>query len=112
LSIADNGVQFGFAVKDTCGFKVLDEATSALDTESELFVQNTLKKLKQDGKTIILIAHRLNTVVNADKIVLIEKGKLIEEGNHEELYRKKGKYYRMWQQQFPMLNKNFQLTKP
>ena len=82
---------------------LLDEATSALDSESELYVQSTIKKLKDEGKTIILIAHRLSTVVHADKIVLIEKGKLIEQGNHEELYSKKGKYYAMWQQQFPVM---------
>jgi len=80
---------------------LLDEATSALDTESEKYVQNTIKKLRNEGKTIVIIAHRLSTVVNADKIVVLEQGKLIEEGNHDYLYNKKGKYYQLWQQQFP-----------
>ncbi len=81
---------------------LMDEATSALDTESESYVQNTIKQLRSKGKTIVLIAHRLSTVVHADKIAVLEKGKLIEEGSHEELYSKKGKYFAMWQQQFPV----------
>ena len=83
---------------------LLDEATSALDSESEKYVQNTIKGLREEGKTIIIIAHRLSTVQNADKIVVLEQGKLIEEGNHDELYNKKGKYYNLWQQQFPIFN--------
>ena len=82
---------------------LLDEATSSLDSESEQYVQNTIANLKAEGKTIILIAHRLSTVVNADKIVVLEQGKLIEEGSHDGLFNKEGKYYKMWQQQFPML---------
>lgn len=81
---------------------LLDEATSALDTESEKYVQNTIKRLREEGKTIIIIAHRLSTVINADKIVVLEQGKLIEEGNHDYLYNKQGKYYNLWQQQFPV----------
>ncbi len=84
---------------------VLDEATSSLDSESESYVQQTIEELKQDGKTIIIIAHRLSTVMNADKIVVLEEGKLIEEGTHKELYQKTGKYYRMWQKQIPVFNK-------
>lgn len=83
---------------------LMDEATSALDSESEQYVKNTLQKLRKEGKTIVLIAHRLSSVINADKIVVLENGKLIEQGNHEELYRKQGKYYTMWQQQFPVLD--------
>ena len=83
---------------------LLDEATSALDTESEKYVKSAINRLRQEGKTIIIIAHRLSTVLNADKIVVLEQGKLIEEGNHEYLYSKKGKYYNLWQQQFPVLD--------
>jgi ATP-binding cassette subfamily B protein len=82
---------------------ILDEATSSLDSESESYVQATLDKLKQQGKTIIVIAHRLSTVMQADKIVVLEKGKLIEEGNHQCLYKKQGKYFTMWQKQMPQI---------
>jgi ATP-binding cassette subfamily B protein len=80
---------------------ILDEATSSLDSESENYVQNTIQKLRHEGKTIVLIAHRLSTVINADKIVVLEDGKLIEEGTHTKLYNSKGKYYQMWQKQIP-----------
>ncbi len=85
---------------------LLDEATSSLDSESEQYVQNTIARLKAEGKTIILIAHRLSTVVNADKIVVLEQGKLVEEGTHNKLLKNEGKYYNMWKQQFPMMMKN------
>jgi ATP-binding cassette subfamily B protein len=85
---------------------IMDEATSSLDSESEMFVQSTIDKLKAQGKTIIVIAHRLSTIMNADKIVVLENGKLLEEGTHHELYDIKRKYYQMWQKQFPMLNEN------
>ncbi len=83
---------------------LLDEATSSLDSESESYVQKTIQEIKGQGKTIILIAHRLSSVVNADKIVLLEQGKLIEEGTHEVLFNQEGKYYQIWKQQFPHLN--------
>ncbi|MFW5781310.1 MAG: peptidase domain-containing ABC transporter [Bacteroidota bacterium] len=81
---------------------LLDEATSSLDPESESYVQNTIEQLKSEGKTIIVIAHRLSTVMDADKIVVLENGKLIEEGTHYELYEKQGKYFQMWQKQMPV----------
>ncbi|MFA8435674.1 MAG: ATP-binding cassette domain-containing protein, partial [Marinifilaceae bacterium] len=80
---------------------ILDEATSSLDSISEQQVQQTIQELKKQGKTIILIAHRLGTVLQADKIVVLEKGKLIEEGPHGNLYAQKGKYFEMWQKQLP-----------
>ena len=80
---------------------VFDEATSSLDSESEYFVLETINRLKMEGKTIIIIAHRLSTVVNADKIAVLENGKLIEEGRHLQLWEAKGKYYQMWQKQLP-----------
>lgn len=82
---------------------ILDEATSSLDSKSEKYVQETIKSLKRQGKTIIIIAHRMGTVINADKIVVLKQGKLIEEGSHKELYKKQGTYYEMWQKQLPIL---------
>ncbi|MBS2096788.1 peptidase domain-containing ABC transporter [Carboxylicivirga linearis] len=82
---------------------ILDEATSSLDSESESYVQATIESLKKQGKTIVVIAHRLSTVMNADNIVVLENGKLIEEGTHFNLFDKKGKYYKMWQKQMPQL---------
>lgn len=80
---------------------ILDEATSSLDSSSEEFVQKTIFDLRNQGKTILLIAHRLSTVIHSDKIIVLEKGKLIEEGNHEDLYNKKGKYFELWKKQIP-----------
>jgi ATP-binding cassette subfamily B protein len=80
---------------------ILDEATSALDSESEEQIMNVIHKLKSEGKTIIMIAHRLSTVLNANRIVVIEKGKVIEDGSHKELFERKGKYFELWQKQIP-----------
>ena len=80
---------------------LLDEATSSLDSESEMYVQEVIQKLKQQGKTIIIIAHRLSTVVHADEIVVLENGTVIEQGTHSHLYESKGRYYEMWQKQIP-----------
>ena len=63
---------------------ILDEATSALDNESEKVVQSALDNLMK-GRTTFVIAHRISTIVNADKIVVLEKGKIIAEGTHQEL---------------------------
>ncbi len=82
---------------------VLDEATSSLDSGSETFVQKAIDQMRQQNKTIVIIAHRLSTVVNADTIVVLEKGEVVEQGNHEALYEKRGLYYRLWRQQLPRL---------
>lgn len=79
---------------------ILDEATSALDSISEQFVQRTIQLLRQEGITVILIAHRMSTVKNADKIVVLHEGKLVEEGSHSELvYNPEGHYRKLWEQQ-------------
>lgn len=78
---------------------LLDEATSNIDTRSEILIQKGLDKLMQ-GRTSIIIAHRLSTVRNADKILVLEQGQIIEQGNHDELLMQKGKYYSLYQEQF------------
>ncbi|TLU96443.1 peptidase domain-containing ABC transporter [Dyadobacter sediminis] len=79
---------------------ILDEATSSLDSLSEKAVQNTIEKLRESGKTIIIIAHRLSTIMGADKIMVIEDGKLIEEGSHARLLANQHAYYRLWASQY------------
>jgi len=83
---------------------ILDEATSSLDSASEQYVQDTVNYLREQDKTVILIAHRLSTVFMADKICVLEKGKLVEEGTHEELVEQQNNYWKLWQNQFPFLN--------
>jgi subfamily B ATP-binding cassette protein MsbA len=78
---------------------ILDEATSALDTESEKMVQRAIEVLMKD-RTALVIAHRLSTVQNADKIIVLEKGKIIEVGSHTDLYNKAGLYRRLYDIQF------------
>lgn len=74
---------------------LLDEATSALDNESEILIENSLKKLSV-GRTTLTIAHRLTTIQHADRIIVLGKTGIVEEGNHEQLLEKKGVYYRLW----------------
>lgn len=75
---------------------ILDEATSSLDPASEQKVQNTLEWFKQQGKTVIIIAHRLTTIKNCDTILVLSNGKLVEEGTHQELITKEGHYANLW----------------
>lgn len=82
---------------------ILDEATSSLDSASERYVQKMVEILREQNKTVIIIAHRLSTVFQADKIVVLENGKVAEQGRHEELMQNKSAYYNLWKQQFPML---------
>lgn len=78
---------------------LLDEATSNIDTRSELLIQKGLDKL-MEGRTSIIIAHRLSTVRNADRILVLDDGQIIEQGTHTELLNLKGKYYSLYQEQF------------
>jgi len=74
---------------------ILDEATSNLDTESEAMIQSSLKELMK-GRTTFVIAHRLSTIRQADQILVIEQGKLVEQGKHEELLKKGGRYFELY----------------
>jgi len=78
---------------------LLDEATSNIDTRSEMLIQRGLDKL-MEGRTSFVIAHRLSTVRTLDRILVLENGEIIEEGNHAELMARKGYYYRLYCNQF------------
>ena len=78
---------------------ILDEATSALDNESEHFIQKAFDQAMQN-RTTIVIAHRLSTIENADRIVVMDKGRIVEQGNHQELLAKQGAYYQLHQRNF------------
>lgn len=79
---------------------ILDEATSSLDSETEQAIQQTLNRVKT-GRTTLIIAHRLSTVMSADQIVVMHQGEVVEQGDHDELMARRGRYYRMWERQVP-----------
>lgn len=91
-------ISFARALAQDPRILILDEATSSVDSETEQVIQQAMNILMQ-GRTTFIIAHRLSTIKNADKIYLLEKGIITEEGNHEELIRKKGKYFKMYEAQ-------------
>ena len=78
---------------------ILDEATANIDTETELLIQDSLEKMKNIG-TMLIVAHRLSTIQHSDNIILLSKGEIIEQGNHQELLAKKGQYYHLYTLQF------------
>ena len=78
---------------------ILDEATANIDTETELLIQDSLEKMKNIG-TMLIVAHRLSTVQHADNIILLSHGEIREQGNHQELLRQKGRYYRLYTLQY------------
>ncbi len=78
---------------------ILDEATANIDTETELLIQDALGKL-MEGRTTIMVAHRLSTIQNADNIIVMHKGRIVEEGSHQELLEKGGVYYKLYKLQY------------
>ncbi len=92
-------ISFARAILADPGMFVLDEATSSVDTETEHLIQDAMHKALR-GRTSFLIAHRLSTIRSADRILVIEKGKIAEEGSHQELIKKRGHYYQLYTNQF------------
>ena len=78
---------------------ILDEATANIDTETEILIQDSLEKMKNIG-TMLIVAHRLSTIQHADNIILLSHGKIVEQGNHQELLHLKGKYYHLYTLQY------------
>ncbi len=80
---------------------ILDEATSSIDTRTERLIEKGMDQL-MEGRTVFVIAHRLSTVRNAKAIMVLEKGEMIERGDHEELLAQKGRYYKLYTGQFEL----------
>jgi len=78
---------------------ILDEATANIDTETEILIQDSLEKMKNIG-TMLIVAHRLSTIQHSDNIILLSHGKIVEQGNHQELLQQKGRYYQLYTLQF------------
>ena len=91
-------IAIGRAILRNAPILLLDEATSALDAESEALIQEALKELTQN-RTTLVIAHRLSTIVNADEIVVLDRGRVAERGRHGELLARNGLYADMWRRQ-------------
>ena len=85
-------------------FLILDEATSSVDTRTEELVSKAMDKLTE-GRTSFIIAHRLSTIKNADLILVLNEGNIVEQGTHEELLKKKGFYANLYNSQFESINK-------
>ncbi|MBQ6356168.1 MAG: ABC transporter ATP-binding protein [Solobacterium sp.] len=92
-------ISFARAVIADPGLFILDEATSSVDTETEQIIQAAVDTVMK-GRTSFIVAHRLSTIVNADKILVINKGRIIEQGTHQELMAMKGDYYNLYVSQF------------
>jgi ATP-binding cassette subfamily B protein len=102
-------LSFARAIVRNPSILILDEATSSIDTETEAAVQRAIQPLLK-GRTSITIAHRLSTIVNSDRILVMDHGKIIEDGNHVELMNKKGAYYNLYMNQFRDLSVESQIS--
>ncbi len=92
-------VSFARAVLADPRILILDEATSSVDTETEQLIQNAISKLLE-GRTSFIVAHRLSTIVHSDRILVIDDGKIVEQGTHKELINKKSTYYKLYTNQY------------
>jgi len=92
-------ISFARAIVANPRIFVLDEATSSIDTETEQIIQDAIQKALK-GRTSFIIAHRLSTITSADRILVIRNGKVVEDGNHKELLKQQGYYYRLYTNQF------------
>lgn len=95
-------ISFARAILANPKILILDEATSSIDTETEILLQKGLARLLE-GRTSFIIAHRLSTIKNADCIMYVDKGDILEKGNHEELMKMKGEYYKLYMSQYDFL---------
>jgi ATP-binding cassette subfamily B protein len=92
-------ISFARAIIRNPSLFVLDEATSSIDTETEKIIQDAITKVLK-GRTSFVIAHRLSTIKNADRILVIKKGEIVEDGTHRDLLMKKGYYHRLYTNQY------------
>ena len=95
-------ISFARALLENPAILILDEATSSIDTETEILLQQGLNKLLE-GRTSFIIAHRLSTIKNADCIMYVDKGTILEKGNHDELLAQQGEYYKLFMSQYDFL---------
>lgn len=92
-------ISFARVIAHKPNIMILDEATANIDTETEVLIQDSLKKMMNVG-TMLIVAHRLSTIQHADKIIVLHKGRILEQGNHQELLKRGGHYYQLYRLQY------------
>ena len=92
-------ISFARAIIKNPKILILDEATSSIDTETEVLIQDVMNNFMK-GRTTFIVAHRLSTIINADKILVISNGEIKESGTHKELLKQEGIYYNLYKNQF------------